>query len=213
MVEPHIDSEKFTPKSYLKKNIDGFSEIFKNNHVLFLSLFYIVVGGITWAGQIFFNQVFASEIGMTIVEKSWFFGVTRILNSILIFQIVKTGFINKKRSFLFFPIVMIIAFLPGIFAGKLSGSLMILLATFIGTARFTILDRYTNAEFESRHRATALSTLSMFVSLIYIALMLLSGPLLQHFNSKFMFSFLGGLTILFALPIGIKLYREQSKIS
>lgn len=108
---------------------------------------------------------------------------------------------------------MIIAFLPGIFAGKLSGSLMILLATFIGTARFTILDRYTNAEFESRHRATALSTLSMFVSLIYIALMLLSGPLLQHFNSKFMFSFLGGLTILFALPIGIKLYREQSKIS
>lgn len=102
MVEPHIDSEKFTPKSYLKKNIDGFSEIFKNNHVLFLSLFYIVVGGITWAGQIFFNQVFASEIGMTIVEKSWFFGVTRILNSILIFQIVKTGFINKKGHFCFF---------------------------------------------------------------------------------------------------------------
>lgn len=208
MVEPHIDSEKFTPKSYLQKNIDGFSEIFKNNHVLFLSLFYIIVGGITWTGQIFFNQIFASDIGMSILEKSWFFGVTRILNSVLIFQIVKIGFINKKRSFLFFPIVMMLAFLPGIFAGKLSGAFMVLLATFIATARFTILDRYTNAEFESRHRATALSTLSMFVSLIYIILMLLSSTLLKQLTSREMYSFLGVLTIIFALPVGIKLWKE-----
>jgi MFS family permease len=210
MTEPQIDSEKFTPKSYFQKNVDGFKEIFKNAHVKYLSLFYVAVGGLTWTAQIFFNQTLATEIGMSIVEKSWFFSAIRIFNSLFVYKLVTLGIINKKRAFLFFPIVMLFAFLPGIFASKLSGMAMIWLATFMGTARFTILDKYNNDEFDSRHRATALSSLSMFVSIVYIILMAISTPLVALTSNKFMFSVLGVLTIIFVVPIGIKLWKEQS---
>jgi hypothetical protein len=209
MVEPRVDSEKFTPRSYLKKNVDGFSEIFKNHHVLFLSIFYITVGGITWTAQIFFNQTFASEIGMSVIEKSWFFAVIRMINSLTVYKLITLRLVNKKRAFLIFPGVMMLAFLPGIFAQKMSGMMMVWLATLIGTARFTILDKYTNDEFESRHRATAISALSMLVSTIYIILMLFGGPIMERFSSRFMFTILGLLTILFVLPVGVKLWKEE----
>jgi MFS family permease len=209
MVEPRVDSEKFTARSYLKKNVDGFSEIFKNHHVLFLSIFYVAVGGITWTAQIFFNQTFASEIGMSVIEKSWFFAAIRLINSLTVYRLITLRLVNKKRAFLIFPGVMMLAFLPGIFAQKMSGMMMVWLATLIGTARFTVLDKYTNDEFESRHRATAISTLSMLVSTIYIILMLAGGPIMERFSSRFMFTILGLLTILFVLPVGVKLWKEE----
>lgn len=210
MKEPDIDSEKFTFKTYLKKNMQGFSEIVKNSRVKSLCIFYILVGGITWSAQIFFNQTLATEVGTTAIERSWFFGGMRIINALLIYKLISLGLINKKRAFLFFPLIMMLAFLPGIFAGKFSGLLITGLAMFIATARFTVLDKYLNDEFDSKSRASAISTLAMFVSGIYILLMLLSGPIIEQTSNRFMFSILGVLTIIFVLPLGIKLWKEQS---
>lgn len=211
LTEPDIDSEKFTLKSYSYKIKDGFKEIFKTNYLKYLSLFYILVGGITWSAQYFFNQVFATDIGFTVIEKSWFFAILRLINSIIFYKVISRGnLINEKRSFLLFPIIMIIAFLPGAVAGKILGGALLWLAGFVGTARFIILDKYINDEFASRHRATALSALAMIVNIIYILLMLITGPIMQFSSSKVMFSLLGILSIIFVLPLGIRLRKIKN---
>jgi len=214
LTEPDIDTEKFTLKSYSYKIKDGFKEIFKTKYLKYLSLFYILVGGITWSAQLFFIQVFATDIGFSVIEKSWFFAILRLINSVVFYKVISRGnLINEKRSFLLFPIMMIMAFLPGAVAGKIFGGALVWLAVFAGTARFIILDKYLNDEFASRHRATALSALGMIVSIIYILLMLLSGPIMQVFSSKAMFSLLGILSIIFVLPLGIRLRKLKNSLS
>lgn len=209
LTEPDIDSEKFTFISYLRKNRDGFKEIFKTADVKLLSLFYIGVGGLTWASQMFFNQVLATDVGWNEIEKGWIFAALRLINSILIYKIVTHDhLLTRKRSFILFPIVMLAAFLPAIIADKYFAVFLIWLAVFAATSRFNVLNQYMNEEFESRHRATALSSLSMFVSIVYIAVMLLSGPIMQQAGSRLVYSGLGVLTLIFILPLGIFLYRK-----
>ncbi len=214
LTEPDIDSERFTLKSYLRKNRDGFKEIFKTADVKLLSLFYIGVGGLTWSTQVFFNQVLATDVGWSEIEKGWIFAGLRLINSIIIYKIVMHhSLITRKRSFLMFPILMLIAFLPAFFADKYFAIFLIWLAVFAATSRFNVLNQYMNEEFESRHRATALSTLSMFVSIVYIFVMLVSGPVMQQTGSRLVYSSLGVLTLIFVLPLGIMLYRKQDKLN
>jgi len=47
-IEPHIDSEKFTLKNYIKQTRIGFQELWKTTYIRDFSFYYISVGGITW---------------------------------------------------------------------------------------------------------------------------------------------------------------------
>lgn len=210
MIEPHVKSVRFTVQSYIDKNIDGMKEIFKNIQVRELSIFYILVGGLTWSTQFFFNQPFATDIGLTDIEKSWYFAFLRLVNSLVLFKMVSIkSLVTKKRAFLFFPIMMICVYLPGIFATKISGALLVWLSVFLGTARFSILDQYVNDEYDSKHRATALSTLSMCISIIYIVMMAVSGPIMQNYSTKAVYSLIGILSIILVAPLGFILYKNH----
>jgi MFS family permease len=199
-------------QSYIHKNVIGFKELFKTPHLKKLSTFYIIVGGLTWSSQMFLNQIFASDIGLSDIDKSWFFAILRIVNSILLFIIATNKHLmTKKRSYIFFPLFMLIAFLPGMFATKITGMVMVWIAVFLGTSRFTILDKFMNDEFDSNHRATALSALSMFVNMIYIGMMIVSGYVIDAFSVKTVYTILGILTIIFVIPISYLLYSEKTK--
>ena len=48
LIEPDIDSEIFTLKNYLKQTKEGFRELFKTPQSKDISLYYILIGGLTW---------------------------------------------------------------------------------------------------------------------------------------------------------------------
>jgi len=202
--------EKFSFVNYWRQTKEGIKEIAKSAYIKQLSWFYILVGGITWSWQQYFNQIFASGIGYSEVGKGWLFAIIRIINSILIFKILgMEKYLSKKKMFLFFPLIMLFSTLPAIWGDKILGTMLLFGMTIASTMRFVVLDNYVNQEFSSRYRATALSTLNMFVRLVYVALVVLSGPVLDKAPTGTVFFLMGILCLFTVLPTGIRLAKRE----
>lgn len=209
--EPAIDTEVFTLRNYLRQTKMGISEIRKSNHVLAISLFYISVGGISWAAMMVFNAALMTQIGFTALEFGITLATIRIINSLVLFGALHFNRVfNQHRPFLFISLIMLISYLPGLYLTKFLTIFAIMGSVFSSTFRNIVLSRLVNQEFSSKNRATAISTLSMAVSIIVVILSLISGPIMARFDgAKGMFTFMGILTLLFTLPLALRLRRDQ----
>lgn len=199
--EPKIDSVKYSLNSYIAKLQSGIKEITKNSYILSFSIFYALVGGITFAFQIYFNQALLVSFGFSVFVISLIFGTLRIINITTIGKIMKNSRIfTFKNSLLFFPIVMILAYLPGIWLVKWAVIIAVMLAMMASTARFIFLSKYLNDEVASEHRATAISVVNLLVSIIFSIVTFISSTLP---NPQITFTGLGIVTLLVVLPLAV----------
>jgi len=82
------------------------------------------------------------------------------------------------------------------------------------TARWVVLAKYTNQEFASRNRATAISTLSMLIGIAYTIFVFISGPLIETWGgTKYICSLLGLISLVIILPLGIRLAKNHNHTS
>ena len=209
MIEPRIDSEKFTFSNYLKQTKLGFAQLWKTSYIRDFSLYYVSVGGITWYYLYFLLNAFMTDSGFDPVARGWLSSFNSLLVAILGIVIVKKRLLSKTATYIFFPVVMLIGFLPSPFIPKLGAVISIFLIYFIGIIRFTLLDQYANDEFESKYRATAISALNMTVSLIYFLLTFALNPILTKFGSGWVMFSLGILTIVTTIPTTIVLLKKH----
>lgn len=206
-IEPSIDTEKFTLPRYLKQFRNGFTELFKSPYVRDISLFYIGVGGITWSAMMIFNTSLLTTIGYTTLQIGIMVALVRIINSTVLFGALhlKT-LVTKRRAYLFFPILIILCYLPGLFLTKELAALAVAVSIFVSSARWVILGGYVNEHYSSENRATALSTLSMLVALAVVASTLISSVIMDAFGGvKAMYTFLGIIGVIFVLPLGLRI--------
>lgn len=212
-IEPLIDSEKFTLARYIRQTKEGFTEIFKTPYIKKISLFYILVGGITWVCNLVFNMTLLTQKGFTAGELGTIMSIVRVVNGFVLFRGLHIGTIfTKERTFILFPIIMSICLLPGIFFTKWIAVIAVAGLLFSSTARWVILGKYTNDEFSSKNRATAISTLSMAIGLIYVVVSIISGPIMTWYgNVGIIYTLLGIITILFIFPLGLTLRNDHTK--
>lgn len=212
MIEPKIDTEKFSLRTYLKQTKDGFKQLFQSPYMIKLSIFYTLVGGITWSIIYYFAQPFATDLGFSAIEQSWIFSAIFLLTSALLVAMTsQKRFLTRNRVYLGFPLVMVAALLPGKWYEPIGGVVAIFLLQLAGSAKFTFLDHYANKEFLSKYRATAISALNMLVSLFYIVIVTIGGPIQDTHSTQLVFTLLGGLTVLFVLPSSISLVIEYQQ--
>lgn len=210
--EPLIDTEKFTLKRYIAQTKEGFREVLRTSYVKRISLFYILVGGVTWVCNLIFNMTILTQQGFTAMELGIVLAIIRIVNSTVLFRGLHIGTVfTKKRTFILFPILMAVCLLPGIVFTKWIAVVAVAGVLFCSSARWTILGKYTNEEFSSKNRATAISTLSMAIGIIYVIVAVVSGPLMNWWgNAGIMFTILGIMTVIFILPLGLSLRKNHS---
>lgn len=208
--EPIIDTEVFTWKNYFKQTKNGFKEIWKSAYVRSLSVFYMVVGGFSWSAQKFFNQIYATQIGYSDIEKSWLFSFIRVFNVVALTQFLKSSrLFSRNKGLVLFSILFLLFFVPTPFASKLLGGLLLFGLTFASTARTVILNQFANEEFESRVRATALSSLNMLVGLMYVAITYVSGFFLEDYGAGVVLGVMGVIAVLITTPLAVRLVRRQ----
>ena len=205
--EPAIDTEKFTIALYMKQFQLGFHELFRSPYIRDISLFYIGVGGITWSAMMIFNTSLLTTIGYTAFQIGIIVAGIRLLNSSVLFGALHLNtIITKRRAYLFFPILMLLCYLPGVLLTKELAVLAVAGSIFASSARWVILGSYVNEQYDSKNRATALSTLSMFVSLAVVGFAVLSSPIMQFFGGvRAMFTLLGICSLLLVFPLGIRI--------
>jgi len=206
-VEPAIDTEKFTLPRYLQQFRLGFHELFKNPYIRDISLFYIGVGGITWSAMTIFNTSLLTTIGYTAFQIGIIVACIRLFNSSILFGALHLStIITKRRAYLFFPILMLLCYLPGILLTKQLAVIAVAISIFVSTSRWVVLGGYVNEHYDSKYRATALSTLSMIVSVVVVGLAVSSGPIMNAFGGvRAMFTVLGLCSLLVVLPLGLRI--------
>jgi MFS family permease len=211
--EPAVESEKFTLKNYINKTRQGVKELFRNSYIKKISLFYIIIGSLTWVSVITLGMILLTELKYSPTEIGITVAVARVFNSVILFRLIKTeGFFTKKRTFLLIPVILIVTYLPGIFLTKWFALIPVIGGMLISSARWNLLSRYTNAEFESKNRATAISALCMAVGIIYVVIIGFSGIIMQNFGgARMMYSLLGVIALFTALPLGIHLARHHAE--
>lgn len=208
--EPYIDTEKFTIPRYVKQLKLGFHELFKSSYVRDISLFYIGVGGITWSAMMIFNTSLLTTIGFSTLAIGFIVAAIRLLNSTILFGALHLkDIVTKKRVYLLFPVIMILCYLPGFALTKFFAIPAVALSTFASSARWIILGSYVNEQYDSKNRATALSTLSMLISLTVVGFAIISNPIMTYVGGvRAMYSVLGFVSVLFILPLGLRIQRR-----
>ncbi len=213
-IEPKIDTERFTLRTYVTQMKRGTQEAFKSKEVALMSSFYIAVSGITWTNNNYFFDFILVELGFADATRGLIMGGIRLINVIVLTALLKNDHIfTRTRSIYFFPVMMLLCFLPGaLFHGWwavpfIAGTVM------AGTGRWIVLTRYTNELFDSKYRATAISALSMIVGIIYVAITSLSGPIIAAYGVRTVYTMLGLLTLIFVFPLSVILVRNQKGVS
>lgn len=197
-IEPTIDSEKFGLRNYLRQIKWGVIEAFKTKDHRDISLYYIAVGGISWMCATYFNDSMLIDLGFAAEQRGVIAAGLRLVNIILLYKVLTNEKIfNFRRTIIFFPILMSVALLPGWWLDGYWGVPFVGMAMMSSTARWILLGKYTNAAYSSKYRATAISTLSMAIGLIYAVGVLVSGVVMKHWgDTRLIYSMLGIITIL-----------------
>lgn len=208
-IEPSLDTQHFTLPTYIRQFRQGFHELFKTPYVRDISLFYVGVGGITWSAMMIYNTSLLTTIGYTTFQIGIIVACIRLFNSSIIFgSLHLKDIITKKRVYLLFPVIMIACYLPGIFLTKEFAILAVAGSILASSARWVILGSYVNEHYDSKNRATALSTLSMLISLTVVGFAIISGPIMNFGGVKTMFTLLGICSLCMILPLGLRIQRK-----
>lgn len=212
MYEKVDRTHKNSMSSYILKLKLGMKELVKNEYTKSLTLYYVLIGGITWSCVFYFNNIFATDVGYSSQGQSYLFSFLYILTMIATMAILEyKKALHKKFVYLAFPILLAISFLPSVFANK-TMAVFILIGVIISSgARFSILDSFVNEEFETAHRATALSALNMLVNIAYIIIVFFSGPIQERYSTKLVYSLLGLIVLFLVIPSGLFLIKALNK--
>lgn len=208
-IEPLIDSEKFSMKNYVNQIKIGTKEVFKDKLTTYTSLFYIAVGGITWTNALYFGSFFMVGLGFDNAERGFIQGGTRLINALLFTFILKKMKLGERFKIVIFPIVMTLAFLPGIFLEGWVGVPFFALALLTTTGRWIFLTPITNKMFSSKVRATAISVMSLLIGFVYLFLVGISGFVIERYEIGGMYTVLGVMTIIFVVPLAYLLLKVK----
>lgn len=209
--EPDIDSEKFTLKNYLLQTKKGLKEAFRNSYTTRISVLFILIGGIAMSNQRFFVQPFMVENGIGDIDRGWFaFGIKIFIAILTVLLASKKKFFQSKYFLLLLPFVMMLTLLPAHFL-----SMPLLILVFIGIAfpsgsKSVFLGYPIQKLLSSKRRATALSALNMFTSLIYGANNIIGGIVSDKYSVGWFYFSLGVVIIVFIFPLGLSIINTKN---
>lgn len=211
LVEPSLDTQKFSWHRYFVQAKQGVYEITRNHFVKKLSIYYVIVAGITYSCIAYFNLPFAYDFDFTPLQMGYIVPAAYVVSTLVIHWLSSLATpLGRTTIYLGFPLLLTIALLPGLWVNRYFAIVLVTLSQIAGSARFTILDNYVNKEFSSQNRATALSTLNMGVSLMVAFLIFFGGQVQGLADTRVAFTLLGVFSLLIVTPLAISLVHEHN---
>jgi len=210
--EPSIDSEKFTLQKYISQTKEGFGELFRSERAKKISSYYILLAALTWPMVISFKNITMQHVGLSELEIGLILPIINLLN-VHLFQLA----LHRK---LFVDLKIILPLLALVVAGSwltlatafntVTVVVIVLLLSFLSSCRWQVIGRLTNLCYASKNRATAISTLSMAISLSY-TLIMLSFSLVSRYSSAaltWIFLLLFAVAAFVLLPLALHLRKK-----
>lgn len=208
MQEPHIDSIKYSWSSYWTKTKDGLKELVKNSYTKHLSLYFMLIAGISWAWMTYLNLVYINSLGYNQGTQGIIMSVVRVFNAIIIgiFAVKFLKFTRKKGAWIH-PVIMLIGAVLALTPNPVLNVIAMVPLMFASTLRFNLLGKLTNEVFDSRHRATALSALNLLMGIMYSVIVAASGPLSEIAHPRWIYFWTGIVPLPIIIYLVVKMRR------
>ncbi len=210
-IEPDIDSEKFTLRNYLRQTKLGFKELFKNQQAKDMSLFYILVGSLTWPIILSFKNYALVDLGVSEQNIGFILAFLSLLAVQILHFFIRRRAFERVRNVLLTPTVLLLLILPMAWIYQVWSMIPLIFVVFFSSSlRWNVLGRLTNQCYSSKNRATAISSLSMLISVAYIATLgwfMLLGKFTEHAVQWTLLT-MGLLAVLFLPATAKRLYAR-----
>lgn len=212
--EPIIDSEKFTFSNYIKQTKEGFNELFSDAKSTRVSLYYILLASVSWPMVVSLKNIAMTHVGLSTLQIGIILPIINLVN-VYLFQwlLKKEIFKNLKLTFIYLAVLAGLSWL-GLIANFTVPTVLIVIfiLSLISSCRWNVIGELTHACYSSKNRATAISTLSMIISLVYAGVMTLFS-LFSNFSNPIIWiaAIMAALALLVLLPLAMNLNKNINK--
>jgi MFS family permease len=201
-------TSKFNFRSFIKQNILGFKEIFKNSETAKLSIAFISMGAIAFASQRFLSQPFMSEIGLDEVTKGWVGMILKVIAGIVGFLIIKRkGLVNNKFFVLIIPVGMVLSMIPIKYFSMPLALIFLWGIAFASANADLFMSPIINAKLDSNIRTAGLSAINMLTSTTVSIIQLFAAPYMANLQMGNYYQLLGILTAVIIIPMMLSLIK------
>lgn len=209
LTEPRIDSEKFNLKVYLKQNLKGFKELFKNKKTAQISLLLITVSAGYFIAAKILGISQAEQYGLTGKGIGILFGSGYIIAALFshAYPSLRKK-VGNAQLLVFATLCLLASFILARFVSVLLGSVLIIIriasSTTFGNAKSVIMNRFI----ESKNRATAISTARLLSEIPFTLTFFVIGKYIDMHSPNEFALLLGLILTLFLLP-QVYLFRQK----
>ncbi len=202
-------NSKLSLFTYREGLINGFHEAFKNESTSKLSFYFLCIASVELLLLWFYYAPFLSWLGYSSSNIGYIYAtiaLTRMGVSLASHKI--DNLLGEKNLSVLLPMILGISLLFGFIRNIYMGTIFLIFHYSLFTLRYTALDKYINLRFDSKYRASAISTLNMFVSFIYACVILIATKFISLNNTGIMLSIFGGVLLFIGIPLAVSFVKS-----
>lgn len=207
LVEPDVDTVKFSFANYLKQTKEGLFQLFKNIDVKRQTIILLSFGFIAVISSEMVDSFLSFEFGFTDKQMGILWSVIFIFSA---FASQSTSFIKKtfgvNKSIVFVGALTAVSYLVSPYVGLVVGGLSLIFRSSLQSVFGNLSSIEINNNTESRFRTTTLSTFNMIKNIPYVLAAYFIGGISDSISAKTVSFYLG--IVLIAL-LGFSLLRSK----
>lgn len=205
LIEPVVDTEKFSFANFVSQTKYGLLELFKNSNVKFQTILMLSIGFIVVISSEMVDSFLSFEFGFTDKQMGILWSLIFVLSA---FSSQLTPFINRlfglKNSLFLVGLLMAVTFIISPYIGLFLGGLSLILRSSSQGIFGNLSSIVINNNTESRFRATTISTFNMIKNIPYLLMAYFIGSISDLISAKNVSMYLG---IALVILLVISLFR------
>lgn len=199
LIEPKIDTEKFSFANFWLQTRKGLHELFKTADIRQQTILLLSVGFIVVITSEMLNSFLGFEFGFTAAEQGILWSAIFLISAL---ASQTTPYIRQKfknYSMILVAVVIALSLVISPAVGLIVGGISLTLRTAFEGIFGNLTSIMVNNNTESKYRATTISTFNMIKNLPYVLTAFFIGSLADRFSAKYVAVFLGVVLFFFVL--------------
>jgi len=200
LIEPHIDSIKFSFKNFVSQTGQGLKELFKSTVVKRETIFLLSIGFFVVIASEMLDSFLGFEFGFNEIELGILWSVIFVISA-LASQLTPwlRKIFKENGSIIFTGVGMAITLLISPILGLVLGGISLALRSSLQGIFGNLASITINQNTESRFRATTLSTFNMIKNIPYVLSAYFIGSISDKLSAKTTAMYLGALLLAFII--------------
>lgn len=199
LIEPTVDTDKFSFSNFLSQTKEGLKELFKTVDIKKQTIFLLLIGFFVVISSEMLDGFLALEFGFSQQAQGILWSAIYVISA-LASQL--TPVISQKLkgnlSTIFVGLVICFSFLLSPFIGLALGGISLVVRTSFGSIFNNLASITINTNTQSKYRATTISTFNMIKNIPYLLTAFFIGSASDQFTAKNI-AFLLGIILAFFL--------------